>query len=83
MADDKFQYDRNYLRLLELSPFERRPRGGWRFGTKIISDVIVDRLLASGRAEVSGVYLFLKRKPNERERDHREKFSSVSLLDAT
>lgn len=72
MADDKFQYDRNYLRLLELSPFERRPGGGWRFGTKIIGDVIVDRLLASGRAEVSGVYLVLKRKPNERESHHRE-----------
>lgn len=43
-------YDYRFLKLLELSPFERRPRGGWRFGTKTISDVVVDRLVASGRA---------------------------------
>ncbi|WP_316234624.1 MULTISPECIES: hypothetical protein [unclassified Bradyrhizobium] len=49
----------DYLRLLKLSPFERRrtkanPRGGWRFGTKRISDAIVDRLVASRRAEIIG-----------------------------
>ncbi|UQR62311.1 hypothetical protein LRP30_36995 [Bradyrhizobium sp. C-145] len=61
MPEAKLRYDRNYLRLLELSSFERRPRGGWRFGTKIISDAVVDRLLASGRAEISGIHLRLKR----------------------
>ncbi|WP_257164640.1 hypothetical protein [Bradyrhizobium sp. SRS-191] len=44
----------NHLRLLELSPFERRTRGGWRFGTKRISDAIVARLLDSRRAEIKG-----------------------------
>jgi hypothetical protein len=48
-----------YLRLLELSPFERRrtksnPGGGWRFGTKVIGDHIVERLVASGRARIEG-----------------------------
>ncbi|MGJ5000532.1 hypothetical protein ACQR10_04360 [Bradyrhizobium sp. HKCCYLRH2060] len=42
----------NYIRLLELSPFERGPRGGWRFGAKRISDAVVDRLVASRRAEI-------------------------------
>ncbi|MGJ5163209.1 hypothetical protein [Bradyrhizobium sp. HKCCYLR1051] len=42
----------NHLRLLELSPFERGPRGGWRFGAKRISDAVVDRLVASRRAEI-------------------------------
>lgn len=43
------QGDTLFLRLLKHSPFERRPRG-WRFGTKEISDVVVARLVASGRA---------------------------------
>jgi hypothetical protein len=50
----------NYLRFLELSHFERRPRGGWRLGTKVIGDHIVDRLVASRRARIEGdqVYCF-------------------------
>jgi hypothetical protein len=49
----------SYLRLLELSPFERRrtesnPGGGWRFGTKVIGDCIVERMVASGRAGIEG-----------------------------
>jgi hypothetical protein len=44
----------DYLRLLELSPFEQGPRGGWRFGTKRISDAVVAHLLASRRAEIRG-----------------------------
>ncbi|WP_316184669.1 MULTISPECIES: hypothetical protein [unclassified Bradyrhizobium] len=44
----------DYLRLLKLSPFERRPRGGWRFGTKRISNTVVERLVASRRAEIIG-----------------------------
>ncbi|MBN8987455.1 MAG: hypothetical protein J0H42_04365 [Rhizobiales bacterium] len=47
-------YDRVFLRLLKLSPFERRARGGWRFGTRTISDQIVERLIASGRAMSDG-----------------------------
>jgi hypothetical protein len=38
------------LRLLALGSFQRRPRGGWRFGTKVISDRKVARLVASRRA---------------------------------
>jgi hypothetical protein len=61
MTDRKIQYDRRVLRLLRLGPFERRLGGGWRFGTKVISDAIGERLLASGLTEISGIYLRLKR----------------------
>jgi hypothetical protein len=69
MADTKIQYDRIFLRLLQLGPFERRLGGGWRFGTKIISDVIAERLLASGLTEISGIHLRLKRSTNRHESD--------------
>ncbi len=46
-------YDRDFLRLLEIAPFERR-RGGWRFGTKRICESTVARLIASGRAVMEG-----------------------------
>lgn len=52
-----FSSDAYYLRLLELSPFERRTRGGWRFGTRRISDGVAARLIASGRAEIVGLQL--------------------------
>jgi hypothetical protein len=48
------------LRLLELSPFERRPRGGWRFGTRNIRDGVVEGLVASGRAAIKGDRVFLQ-----------------------
>ena len=41
-----------YLRLLELGHFERRQRGGWRFGTKVIRDSVADHLVAKGYAEI-------------------------------
>lgn len=44
--------DRLHLKLLALGAFERRQCGGWRFGTKAISTTVVDRLIASGRAEI-------------------------------
>jgi hypothetical protein len=47
-------YDQVFLRLLELAPFVSRPHGGWRFGTKTISDPIVARLIASGHARRDG-----------------------------
>ena len=49
-----FHNDDILFRLLKLSPFERRPRGGWRFGTKRISNAIVDRLVASRHAKIIG-----------------------------
>jgi hypothetical protein len=42
-----------YLRLLELGHFERRQRGGWRFGTKVISDSVADHLIVKGYAEIT------------------------------
>jgi hypothetical protein len=45
------------LRLLNCQPLERRARGGWRFGAKRISDKLVARLIASGRAEIRGEQL--------------------------
>jgi hypothetical protein len=60
MSDQKIHNQRYFLRLLEIGPFERRPRGGWRFGTKIISDAVVEQLLAFGHAEISGTQLKLK-----------------------
>ncbi|OAF11567.1 hypothetical protein AXW67_22390 [Bradyrhizobium neotropicale] len=53
--------DSRYLRLLQLGDFVRRSRGGWRFGTKIITDQVADRLIAAGRAEVCDDRLRLKR----------------------
>jgi hypothetical protein len=55
---------RYLLRLLEHGPFERRPRGGWRFGTKVISDAVVERLLASGRVEIVGSTVQLAVRPS-------------------
>jgi hypothetical protein len=46
------------LRLLELSPFERRPRGGWRFGTRNIRDGVIQGMVASGRARIEGDQVF-------------------------
>jgi hypothetical protein len=54
---------RYLLRLLEHGQFERRPRGGWRFGTKVISDAAVERLLANGRVEIVGSKVKLKTTP--------------------
>jgi hypothetical protein len=51
--------DYRLLRLLRLGPFERRPRGGWRFGTKVISDRKVARLVASGRVRESETQVIL------------------------
>ncbi|PSO16258.1 hypothetical protein [Bradyrhizobium sp. MOS002] len=60
MTDQKNYNERYFLRLLQHGPFERRPRGGWRFGVKVISDAVVERLLAGGRAEITGSQLRLK-----------------------
>lgn len=53
-------YDPRFLRLLELSPFEKRTRGGYRFGTKTISDRVVDRMIESGCAVREGKWLLLR-----------------------
>lgn len=45
-----------FLRLLQISPFQQRS-GGWRFGCKRISDDVVARLVASGRARIDGLQL--------------------------
>jgi len=47
------------LRLLGFAPFERRPRGGWRFGTRNIADFVIDRLVATGRARIDGDFVLL------------------------
>ena len=47
------QDDYRILRLLRMAPFEHRPRG-WRFGTKTISDQVIDRLVAAGKAVKDG-----------------------------
>lgn len=48
-----FWSEYHVLRMLRLSPFQQRP-GGWRFGTRRISQAVVDRLIASGRARIEG-----------------------------
>lgn len=45
--------DWRLLAFLKHGPFVRRC-GGWRFGTRRISDTIVDRLIAAGRAKRIG-----------------------------
>ena len=54
--------DYRRLKLLALGPFERRPRGGWRFGTKIFTDRVIARLVASGRAERNDKQVWLRKK---------------------
>ena len=49
-----FNSDYRFLVLLKLSPFERHAAGGWRFGTRRVSDSVVARLVASGRARIEG-----------------------------
>lgn len=51
-------YQRQILRLLKAGEFERRARG-WRFGTKIVSDAVVDRLVAEGAAASDGKRVWL------------------------
>ncbi|EHR01353.1 hypothetical protein [Bradyrhizobium sp. WSM471] len=60
MTDQKNYNERYFLRLLQHGPFQRRPRGGWRFGVKVISDGVVERLLAGGHTEIAGSQLRLK-----------------------
>lgn len=52
-----FASDYRYLALLEKAPFERHPRGGWRFGLRRISDSVAERLIACGLAEQFGPLL--------------------------
>jgi hypothetical protein len=53
-------------RARRLSPFERRTRGGWRFGTRRIADHVVERLIASCRAIVDGdLVRLLREEPAE------------------
>lgn len=47
------QVDQFYLRLLRLAPFVRRP-GGWRFGTRVVADAVIARLVAAGLAVSDG-----------------------------
>jgi hypothetical protein len=54
------QYDRRYLRLLQMAPFERR-RGGWRFGTNRLADDVVERLLEAEMIERDGDRIVLAR----------------------
>lgn len=46
--------DAFFRRLLAIAPFERRPRGGWRFGTKLISEAVIFRLVTNRHAIVVG-----------------------------
>ena len=55
------QYDRRYLRLLKMAPFERRG-GAWRWGANKMNDDVVERLLADGRITMDGNAVMLTRK---------------------
>lgn len=46
--------DRPIARLLRYGAFEKRAKGGWRFGTKVIADEVVDRLISAGVARRTG-----------------------------
>ena len=48
------QGDKPIARLLQYGAFEKRPKGGWRFGTKVIAADVVDRLIAAGLAQQDG-----------------------------
>ena len=70
-----FSSDYRFIKLLELSPFERQ-RGGWRFGTKRIADSVVDRLAASGRATIDGERVQLVKSKADQRRCSSRPFSS-------
>lgn len=55
------QYDRRYLRLLKMAPFQRR-RGGWRFGTNRLDDDVVERLVRDGHVIQDGDLIKLPRR---------------------
>ncbi|WP_338700668.1 hypothetical protein V5279_21230 [Bradyrhizobium sp. 26S5] len=40
------------LTLLEYGPFDRHPRGGWRFGARRITSEMADCLISGGRAQI-------------------------------
>lgn len=63
MSAGQKQYDRRFLRLLRMAPFERR-RGGWRFGANRISDAVLDRMLADGRVVRDGDRITLAPREN-------------------
>lgn len=46
--------DRRIIVLLKHGSFEKRPKGGYRFGTKVIADHVVERLIAAGAAQREG-----------------------------
>jgi hypothetical protein len=52
------QTDRRVLAFLRRGPLVRRSRG-WRFGTASVADVVVDRLVADGRAFRAEGQIFL------------------------
>lgn len=53
-AGKLLQDDYRIIRLLRFGHFEKRANGGWRFGTKVIADRVVERLVAAGVARQSG-----------------------------
>src|SRR3954451_10046781 len=80
MSDQKNYNERYFLRLLQHGPFERRPRGGWRFGVKVISDGVVERLLAGGHTEIAGSKLRLKPLASNPRADRAERRPRHELL---
>lgn len=54
-------YERRYLRLLRMGPFEHRG-GSWRFGTNRIDTDVVDRLVDAGRAVLLDGRIMLPRR---------------------
>src|SRR5260370_28438828 len=48
--------DGRILVRLRMAPFERR-KNGWRFGTKRITDGVIERLIAAGRAVQDGEFV--------------------------
>lgn len=66
-----FWSDFHLIRLLKAYPFERRQRGGWRFGTKRIGNDVVARLIASGRARIDGErVIYCRSKPDDSQCPH-------------
>lgn len=45
--------DHRFMLMLGQGQIQRRPNG-WRFGTRRIADRVVERLIASGRAQRDG-----------------------------
>jgi hypothetical protein len=58
-----FWSDGHVVGMMKFAPFQRSASRGWRFGTRRIAEIVVGRLIASGRAKIEGERLITCHRP--------------------